>query len=238
MILIFEGFHKTITIWRFPEAQSSFGGPKPDRLTHYGMLYAIRTASMSSIRFCKNIFIIFFATWYDFLMKPKPDILDKRGVIPMANRRRWREIHTNSNSKVFTLIFSTGRISGESLLLYPRWDTHLGYSRRDSDIIHYRAKIRVKTLLNFSVWVSFKKVLSRGEGSQITGGHAQTSLNFFDGIETPQRLFVGPFCPARWFLSIPGLLFFKLQKRFGRDDPARWSYHGCGYAPLHCAWAV
>ena len=100
-------------------------------------------------------------------------------------------------------------------------DTHLRLCTRDSDIIHYRAKKLVKTLLNFSVWASFKKVLSRGEGSQITGGHAQTSLNFFDGIETPQRLFVGPFCPARWFLSIPGLLFFKLKKRFGRDDPAK-----------------
>ena len=161
------------------------------------------------------------ATWYGFLMKPKPGILDKRGVIPMANRWRWRDVHTNSNSKVFTLIFSTGRISGESLLLYPRWDTHLGYSRRDSHIIHYRGKIRAKTLLNFSVWVSFKKVLSRGEGSQITGGHAQTSLKFFDGIETPQRLFVGSFCPAWCFLSIPGLLFFKLKKMSTRDDPAR-----------------
>ena len=66
-----------------------------------------------------------------------------------------------------------------------------------------------------------QKIALKGEGSQITGGHAQTSLNFFGGIETPQRLFVGSFCPARWFLSIPGLLFFKLQKRFGRDDPAR-----------------
>ena len=169
MILIFEGFHKTITIWRFPEAQSSFGGPKPDRLTHYGMLYAIRTASMSSIRFCKNIFIIFFATWYDFLMKPKPDILDKRGVIPMANRRRWREIHTNSNSKVFTDFFSTERISGESGQCGRRWDTHLRPHTRDSDIIHYRTKKLVKTLVHKSVWVSFKKVLSRGEGSQISG---------------------------------------------------------------------
>ena len=183
MILIFEGFHKTITIWRFPEAQSSFGGPKPDRLTHYGMLYAIRTASMSSIRFCKNIFIIFFATWYDFLMKPKPDILDKRGVIPMANRRRWREIHTNSNSKVFTLIFSTGRISGESLLLYPRWYTHLGYSRRDSHIIHYRGKIRANTLLNFSVWASFKKVLSGERGPRLLGVMLKLHWTFLMGLK-------------------------------------------------------
>ena len=150
------------------------------------------------------------ATWYGFLMKPKQVILDKRGVIPMANSRRWRECYTNSNSKVFTDFFSTGRISGESLVCGRSLDTHLRPHTRDSDIIHYRAKI--KDLLNFSVWVSFKKVLSRGEGSQITGGHAQTSLNFFDGIETPQRLFVGPFCPARWFLLIPGLLFLKLQK--------------------------
>ena len=185
MTSTFEGFHKTITIWRFPEAQSSFGGPKPDRLTHYGMLYAIRTASMSSIRFCKNIFIIFFATWYDFLMKPKPDILDKRGVIPMANRRRWREIHTNSNSTVFTDFFCTERISGESLEHRRSLDTHLRLCSltRDSDIIHYRAKTIAKPLLNFSVWASFKKMLSRGEGSQISGGHAQISWNFFTGIE-------------------------------------------------------
>ena len=118
-------------------------------------------------------------TWHGFLMKPKPDILDKRGVIPMANRWRWLDVYTNSNSMVFTLIFSTGRISGESLEQQPRWDTHLGCCSRDSDIIHYRAKKLVKTLVHKSVWVSFKKVLSRGEGSQITGGHAQTSLNFF-----------------------------------------------------------
>ena len=183
MILIFEGFHKTITIWRFPEAQSSFGGPKPDRLTHYGMLYAIRTASMSSIRFCKNIFIIFFATWYDFLMKPKPDILDKRGVIPMANRRRWREIHTNSNSKVFPTFFSTERISGESLEHRRSLDTHLRLCSRDSDIIHYRAKKLVKTLLNFSVWASFKKVLSRGEGPRLLGVMLKFHWTFSMGLK-------------------------------------------------------
>ena len=54
------------------------------------------------------------ATWYGFLMKPKRVILDKRGVIPMANSRRWRECYTNSNSKVFTDFFSIGMISGES----------------------------------------------------------------------------------------------------------------------------
>ena len=59
------------------------------------------------------------ATWYGFLMKPKQVILDKRGVIPMANRWRWRDVHTNSNSKVLPL-FSAQEGFQENPFCYSR----------------------------------------------------------------------------------------------------------------------
>ena len=49
--------------------------------------------------------------------------------------------------------------------------------------MHYRGKIRANTLLNFSVWVSFKKVLSRGEGSQISVVMFKLDGTFSVGLE-------------------------------------------------------
>ena len=49
---------------------------------------------------------------------------------------------------------------------------------------------------------------------------SSTFVTFVYHFRKVVELFVGPFCPARWVLLIPGLIFFKLLKSLGRDDPA------------------